>query len=225
MKNKDFKIDTQILKRKVGLSAIYSMLDDQHDRTFFGEDDDRLLNGLREYLDNSWKVPTQSCTKRLLALKDYKPMVEVLNSTKYSGDRSSEVGNTKRFYKPALAWDITKYTSHIRNAYYVHYIGKKTALEHLDCAYEMTKDHFESWEDYGRSFMIYKCIWDNDNIEFELEKLFKEPEANYNAEEITHMYNYLYSRPGLIIDSEYVEILNNLLNDRTSIWNQVPWDI
>lgn len=225
MKNKDFNIDTQKLKRKIGLSAIYFKLNDQHHRTFFGEDDDGFKEGLREHLENSWEVPAQSGAKRLLTLKNYKLMVEKLDWSKYSGVRSSEVGNTKRFYKPALAWDITGYTDNVRHAYYIDYINKKTALEHLDCAYELSKNHFESWEDYGRSFLLFKSLWDNDNLTDAIENAYPEPKNNYNARDIKEIQEKIYRTPGLTINPEVVETFNYLMYDRESIWNQVTWNI
>jgi hypothetical protein len=225
MRNRDFNIDTQILKRKVGLSAIYFALNKQHNRTFFGEDDNDFKPAVRECLHNLWDVPEQSSFKRFMASKNYKPMVETLNWLKHTGHRSSELYNDNRYYRSALAWDVARYSDNIRHAYYLNYINKKTALEHLDCAYDMSKDQFESWEDYGRNFLFFKSIWDNDKLIDIVNRTYSSSEKQYSADELKKIQIDVYRQKGISLSSELTEVVNSLISDRDSIWNSVPWNI
>jgi|GEM_PF-2082294 len=225
MKNIDFKIDTQALKRRVGLSAIYFALNQQHNRTFFGEDDDGFKPAVRECLDNLWNVPEQSSFKRFMSFKNYEPMLESLNWLKQEGHRSTELCNDGKYYRSALAWDVTRYADNIRHAYYLDYIDKKRALEHLECAYEMSKNHFDSWEDYGRNFLFFKSIWDNDKLIDIVNSMYHTTKDSYSADELKQIQTEIYKQKGISVNSELIKVVDNLIKDRDSIWNSVPWNI
>ena len=225
MKNKDFKIDTQILKRKVGLSSIYFGYNQQHNRTFFGEDDGDFKPAVRRCLDGLWGVPTQSSFKRFLALKNYDSMVDSLNSLKNNGHRSSSVYKSGWLSKAAIAWDVSRYSDNIRHAYYLDYINKKTALDHLDCAYNMSKNMFESWEDYGKNFLLFKSIWDDYNLIYKFQRMGVKSSKDFNIEDIKNITTDHDTDSGISRISGLIEVVENLLKDRNSIWNQVSWNV
>lgn len=92
MKNKELKIDTQNLRRRIGLASMYSAINKQHDHTLSGEDDTKFREPTRININDLWDVPSKSDWSRFFALKNYKPMIETLNWLKYSGHRKGERG-------------------------------------------------------------------------------------------------------------------------------------
>ena len=53
MKNKDFKIESTLIKRKIGLSSIYAALNKQYDKTYSGEDDSNFKPAVRKSFDQA----------------------------------------------------------------------------------------------------------------------------------------------------------------------------
>lgn len=224
MLNKDFRIDTPILKRKIGLSSIYFRLNQQHDLTFMGEDDGDFKPAVRECLDELWGVPPKGNTQRLFSIKEYTPMLELLNWFKTTGHRFDERFYDSWYQKSILAWDVARYSDMVRKGYYLNYIGKKTALEHLDYAHEMSKDNFESWEDYGRNFLFFKKIWDNHKLMEISNNLQIQPDKNYNLKTLKELQQELYEEKGISNKTELEQVIEDLLSDKEAIWNQVSWN-
>lgn len=216
MLNKNFPLKDKNLLRKIALAGMYAKLNEIDHETIFGMS--RLESvSVKKMYENLFGVEYRNGFKSFLTSKNHQPMVNLLEWFKNEGHRKAPRFDGFKNPKAILAWDVARYSSAARMGYFINYINLETTYEHLDEAYKMTKNNFDSWEDYGTNFMIFKTFWDNQNMlsiaDFETkdtESLKKDLEAYYIKQGI--------SRP-----TEMQQAIKELIKDKNSIWNKIEW--
>lgn len=216
MHNRDIVLNSTGLKRQVALGAIYSVVTGKNDRTLMGDTNYTFRKEMMGVFERLWGVPRpkSKLLKQLFGKpEEHAPMLDLLRWFQKQGHREDD------FSTEALAWDVARYVDVIRDAFYVGYIAKETALRHLRSADEMSRGYFRSWEDYADRFIAYKAWWDEGNLK-ELEEHMKS--INGKTYERSELYD-MYLARGITPIAKIEEAVDYLLKDRNSIWNQVAW--
>lgn len=161
MQNKDFILHSAEHRRWVALSAIYSALNGMQDDTLTGQISYASRNEVAQMYQSLWGVPVRkrNFLKELLGgrIEEHVPMLDLLNSF------------AKKKYTPrekaGLAWDTARYAICVRDAFFLGYITKETALHHLEGAHRNSRGSYSSWQEFADCFIAAKKKFDRQGKE------------------------------------------------------------
>ena len=64
--------------------------------------------------------------------------------------------------KTAIAWDLVRIANLGRWAFHCGYLSEKEMWQVMQVAADAAREHFASWEEYGRSFAFGRGVWHGD---------------------------------------------------------------
>lgn len=69
---------------------------------------------------------------------------------------------TKTFPQTVIAWDLVRIANLGRWAYHCGYLSEGDMWQVMQVAADAAREHFASWEEYGRSFAMGRGVWHGD---------------------------------------------------------------
>ena len=67
----------------------------------------------------------------------------------------------------AIAWDLVRVVNLGRWAYLCGYISENEMWQTMQVAADTALEHFSSWEEYGRSFIMGRGVWHGEPVDSE----------------------------------------------------------
>jgi len=193
-----------LLQRQLALAAIYTVLSPRNDRSLSGWTHGRFRDEIVGMLATTWEVggPHPQAA-----------MVDQMNAGLHHGHRSDDglfglaqeiaedegAGDDAPAWaaKALLAWDVARYADLARHGFSVGYLSRAQALDFLQIADDLSREHFSSWADFGAAFVFAKSVFDAQLSEAELAEVSR-------------------------IDDIRAAV-RQLLDQPDSAWRRIPW--